>query len=162
MHIPKERTHRVNKKTQFCLFFFMFVFLFALLCFELCLVSILFYSHCIVFVLDMHTSLCYCASLNACLDDHLFFYMIIVVISLWLFWCMIKLLICFTQCLLVTLYLPFYYLLYLEGLICFVQVFQVFCSKFITASKFRCEWVLPLFPNSHLSLEFVLGCFVME
>ena len=50
--------------------------------------------------------------------------------SLWLFWCMIKLLTCFTLCLLdhnllVTLYLSFYYLLYLEGLMCFVQVFQV-------------------------------------
>ena len=43
---------------------------------------------------------------------------------------MIKLLIWFTSCLLdhnllVTLYLSFYYLLYLEGLICFVQFFQV-------------------------------------
>ena len=45
-------------------------------------------------------------------------------------WCMIKLLTCFTSCLLdhnllVTLYLSFYVLLYLEGLTCFVQVFQV-------------------------------------
>ena len=44
--------------------------------------------------------------------------------------CLIKLLICFTTCLfdcflLVTLYLFFYYLLYFEGLMCFVQVFQV-------------------------------------
>ena len=43
---------------------------------------------------------------------------------------MIKLLICFTSCLLdlnllVTLYFSFYYLLYFEGLMCFVQVFQV-------------------------------------
>ena len=43
--------------------------------------------------------------------------------------CLIKLLICFTTCLLdrillVTLYLSFYHLIYLEGLICFVQVFQ--------------------------------------
>ena len=43
---------------------------------------------------------------------------------------MVKLLICFTSYLfdrnlLVTLYLSFYYLLYLEGLIYFVQVFQV-------------------------------------
>ena len=43
--------------------------------------------------------------------------------------CLIKLLICFTSCLLdqillVTLYLSFYYLLYLEDLACFVQVFQ--------------------------------------
>ena len=83
-----------------------------------------------VCVLDMHTSLCYCASLNACSNDHLFCYVIIVIISLWLFWCMAKLLIYFTSCsldriLLVTLYLSFFYLLYLESLMCFVQVFQV-------------------------------------
>ena len=83
-----------------------------------------------VCVLDMHTSLCYCASLNACSNDHLLYYVIIVVISLWLFWCMVKLLIYFTLCLLdcnflVTLYLLFYYLFYLESLICFVQVFQI-------------------------------------
>ena len=85
--------------------------------------------HC-VYVLNMHTSSCYCVLLVVCLDDHLLCYMIIVVISIWLFWCLIKLLICFTSCLLdrfllVTLYLSFYYLLYLEGLMCFVQVFQV-------------------------------------
>ena len=85
---------------------------------------------CIGWVLDMLTSLYYGASLNACLDDHLLCYVIIVVISLWLFWYLIKLLTCFTSCfldcnLLVTLYLSFYYLLYLEGLMCFVQVFQV-------------------------------------
>ena len=44
--------------------------------------------------------------------------------------CMIKLLTCFTSCLLdhnllVTLYLSFHYLLYLVGLIYFMQVFQV-------------------------------------
>ena len=84
-----------------------------------------------VCVLVMHTSLCYCASLNACSDGHLLCYVIIiVVISIWLFCCMIKLLTCFTSCLLdhnllVTLYLSFYVLLYLEGLMCFVQVFQV-------------------------------------
>ena len=44
--------------------------------------------------------------------------------------CLIKLFICFTTCLLdrillVTLYLSFYHLISLEGLMCFVQVFQV-------------------------------------
>ena len=83
-----------------------------------------------VCVMDMHTSLYYCASLNVCSDDHLLYYVIIVVIYIWFFWCMIKLLIYFTSCLLdhnllVTLYLSFYYLFYLEGLMCFVQVFQV-------------------------------------
>ena len=65
--------------------------------------------------------------------------MIIVVIFIWLFWCMIKLLTCFTSYLLdhnliVTLYLSFYYLLYLEGLMCFVQVFQV-TSIFIPSAS---------------------------
>ena len=67
---------------------------------------------------------------HACSDDHLLCYVVIVVISIWLFWCMINLLICFTSYLLDrnllgTLYLSFYYVLYLEGLMCFVQVFQV-------------------------------------
>ena len=44
--------------------------------------------------------------------------------------CLIKLLICFISCLLdrfllVTVYLSFYHLIYLEGLMRFVQVFQV-------------------------------------
>ena len=43
-----------------------------------------------------------------------------------------------------------------------VSDYRYICSKFITASRFRCEWVLPLFPNSLLSLEYVLGCFVTE
>ena len=44
------RRHWVIKKTLFCLFFFMFVFLFALWCFKLCLVSMFCCSHCTVFV----------------------------------------------------------------------------------------------------------------
>ena len=44
--------------------------------------------------------------------------------------CLIKLFICFTSCLLdrfllVTLYLSFYHMIYLKGLMRFVQVFQV-------------------------------------
>ena len=112
-------------------------------CFTLCL-----FSHCFIvlwvtfsiytlllsshriFVLNMHLSLCYYALLVAYSDDHLLCHMIMVVISIWLFWCMIKLLTCFTSCLLdrnllVTLYLSIYHLIYLEGLMCFVQVFQV-------------------------------------
>ena len=49
-YLPRERRHCVNKKTLFCMFFFMFVFLIALWCFELCLVSMLCCCHCIVFV----------------------------------------------------------------------------------------------------------------
>ena len=121
MHIPRRRRHCVNKKTLFCLFS---CWLYGALSYAL-----LFSSH-HVCVLDMHTSLCYCVSLNACSEDHLLCYVIIVVISIWLFWCMIKLFTCFTSCLLdhnllVTLYWSFYYLLYLKGLMYFVQVFQV-------------------------------------
>ena len=46
--------------------------------------ALLFSLH-LVCALDMHISLYYCASLNACLDDHLLCYVIIVVISIWLF-----------------------------------------------------------------------------
>ena len=114
----------------------MFVFLYV--CFLVCFLVlwVMFSIYALLFslhrvcVLDMHTSICYCASLNACSDDHLLCYVIIVVISLWLFLCMIKLLICFTSCLLdlyllFILYLSIYYLLYREGLMRFVQVFQV-------------------------------------
>ena len=71
----------------------------VLLCFTLCLFSccfmVLWVTFCIyalllslhrVYVLDMHTSLCYCALLVACLDDHFLCYMIIVVISIWVFY----------------------------------------------------------------------------
>ena len=37
------------------------------------------------YVLEMHLSLYYCALLVACLDDHFLWYVIIVVISIWLF-----------------------------------------------------------------------------
>ena len=43
--------------------------------------ALLFSSH-HVCVLDMHISLCYCALLNACSDDYLLCYVIIVVISI--------------------------------------------------------------------------------
>ena len=43
-----------------------------------------------------------------------------------------------------------------------VSGYRYICSKFITASRFRCEWVLSFFPNSRLSLESVIGCFVTE
>ena len=84
MHIPRGRRHLLWENL-------------VLLCFTLCL-----FSHCFmmlwvtfsiyalllsshrVYVLDMHTSLCHCALLVVCSDDHLFCYMIIVVISIWL------------------------------------------------------------------------------
>ena len=71
-----------------------------------------------VCALVMHISLCYYASLNACSDDHLLCYVIIIAISI-----------------LFILYLSFYYLLYFEGLMCFVQVFQVTSIDVPSASQ---------------------------
>ena len=83
------------EKILFCLFYFMLVFpLFMVLLVMVSIYALLLSSY-HVYVLDMHTSLCYYVLLVACSDAHLFCYMIIVVISIWLFWCMIKLLTCF-------------------------------------------------------------------
>ena len=120
----KEKRHCVNKKTFFCLFFLYGCFLvcFMVLWVMFSIYALLFSLH-RVCVLDMLTSLCYCASLTTCSDDHCtHFHMIVMYL--------IKLLICFTTFLLdyfllVTLYLSFYYLFYFERLMCFVQVFQV-------------------------------------
>ena len=140
MHIPKGRTHFF--KENLVLFFFvlcLFSCCFTVLWVMFSIYALLLSSH-HAYVLNMQTFLCHCALLIACLDDHLLCYVIIVVISIWLFWCMIKLLTCFTSCLLdrnllVTLYLSFYYLLYLEGLMCFVQVFQVICIYVPSSSQ---------------------------
>ena len=118
------------------------------------------------YVLDMHTSLCHCALLIACLDDHLFCYMIIVVISIWLscVWSSYSyvshhvFLIAFYLLVLLSLDLPWGSNAFCAS----VSSYRYICSKFITCFKFRCEWVLPLFPNSRLSLESIIGCFVTE
>ena len=129
MHISRGRRHCVNKKTLFCLFFFMFVFLFALWCFVLCLVSMLCCSHCIMFVLVVHISLCYCASLNACLDDHFLCFVIIIVISLWLFWCMVRLLIYFTSCSMFTWSQFTCYIIFVILLLALPWGSNVFCAS---------------------------------
>ena len=120
-----------------------------------------------VYVLDMHTFLCYCALLIACLDDHLICYVIIVVISIWLFgiwsscsymfhiiftWSQFT---CYIILVLLLLALPWGSNVFCAS----VSSYRYICFKFIIASRFRCEWVLPLFPNACLSLEFVIGCF---
>ena len=61
--------------------FVCFLVCFMVLCVMFSIYALLFLLH-RVCVLGMHTSLCYCASLNACSDDHLLCYMIIVVISI--------------------------------------------------------------------------------
>ena len=73
-----------GEKTFFekTLFYFMLVFpLFMVLLVMVSIYALLLSSY-HVYVLDMHTSLCYCVFLIACSDDHLLCYMIIVVISI--------------------------------------------------------------------------------
>ena len=122
MHIPRRRRHSFMRNPCFTLCLFSH-------CFMVLWYALLLSSH-RAYVLDMHTSLYYCALLVAYSDDLLLCYMIILVIFIWLFLCLIKFLTCFISCLLdrnlrVTLYLSFYHLIYLEGLMCFMQVFQV-------------------------------------
>ena len=155
--------------------------------------ALLFSSHC-VYVLDMYPFFISCTLLITCLDDNLLCYVIIVVISIWLIcvWSSCSFVSHYVYLIEFFLYfiLVLYYLLYFEGLMYLVQVFydtSIF-SKFIIGFRFRCEWVLlvfpnsclsvesvlitsfgfrckwvlPVFPNSCLSVESVIGCFVTE
>ena len=128
MHIPKVRINLFMRKPCFvcftlCLFSRYFMVLWVMFSISTLLLS----SH-RAYVLDMHTSLCHCALLVAFLDNHLLCYIIIVVISIWLL-CVwsnypyVSYHVYLIAFLLVTLYLSFYYLLYLKGLMCLVQVF---------------------------------------
>ena len=78
-----EKTYFMRKPYSICFTLCLFS-CFSLWCFELLLVSIysLFLSLHHVYVLDMLSSLYYCAFLLACSDNHLFYYVIIVVISI--------------------------------------------------------------------------------
>ena len=130
MHILRWRRHLLWENLvlscfTLCLFSHYFMVLWVMFSIYVLLLS----SH-HAYVLGMHTFLCHCALLVACLDDHLLCYMIIVVISIWLFcvwsnYSYISQHVYLIVCLLVTLYLSFYHLVYLEGLMCFGQVFQV-------------------------------------
>ena len=98
--------------------FFFFWENLVLFCFTLCLfsccfmvlwvmfsINVLFLSSHRVYVLDIHTSLCYCALLVACSDDHLLCYIIIVVISIWQF-CVWSIFTCYIILILLSLDLP--------------------------------------------------------
>ena len=89
---------------------------FSYLCFVVLIASCLCVEHAYILYALCFINCMFIRSF-ALLSDHCgHFHMIVM--------CLIKLLIRFTSYLLVTLYLSFYYLLYLEGLMCFVQVFQ--------------------------------------
>ena len=146
-----------------CLFvclFFLFNYFFMVLWVMVSINALLFSSY-RVYVLDMHTSLCYCASLITCSDDHLLSYMIIVVISIWLFvvWssCSYLFHILFIwshfTCYIILVLLLLALLWGFNVFCASVSDYRYICSKFITSFRFRFEWVLPLFPNSRLSLK---------
>ena len=79
-----EKTFFWENLILFCFIFYLFSRCFMVLWVIFSIYALLLSSH-RFYVLDMHTSLCYYALLVTCLDDHLFCYMIIVVISIWLF-----------------------------------------------------------------------------
>ena len=130
------------RKPCFYLLYIMLVFsLFMVLWVTLSTYALLHSSH-HAFVLDMHSSLCYCALLVACSDDHLLCHMIIVVIlsydyfGVWLSCSHVS-----HHVYLITIYLlnytyPFYHLIYLKGLMCFVQVFQATSIYVPSATQF--------------------------
>ena len=83
--ILKGRRHFfLENLVLFCFIFYLFSYCFMVLWVTFSIYTLLLSSH-RFYVLDMHTSLYYCALLVACSDDHLVCYMIIVVISIWLF-----------------------------------------------------------------------------
>ena len=68
----------------FVLLYVCFLVIFMVFWVTLSIYALLFSSHCI-YVLDMYTSLYYCALVIAYLDDNLFCYVIIIAFSIWLF-----------------------------------------------------------------------------
>ena len=112
MHIPRGRRHSFIRKPCFTLCLFSCCYMLSWVTFSIYALSLS--SH-RVFVLDMHISLCHCALLIACSDDHLLCYVIIVLISIWLFdvW---------SSCSHVSHHV---YLIAIYLLMCFMQVFQV-------------------------------------
>ena len=130
MYIPRRRRHLLWENfVLFCFTLYLFFRCFKVLWVIFSIYVLLLSLH-HAYVLDIHLFLCYCALLVACSNNHLLYYMIIVVISIWLFciWSSYSYVlqhIYLIIYLLITLYLSFYHLIYLEGLMRFVQVFQV-------------------------------------
>ena len=169
MHIPRGRKH-FFEKTLFCLVLPYACFLVTLLCFELCLVSILCCSHrimlmcwiCIhpyaIVLYWLHVWMIICFAIWSLwsfpYDYHVFDQVIHMfhIMSSW------SLFTCYIILVLLSLDLPWGSNAFCAS----VSSYRYICSKFITCFKFRCEWVLPLFPNSRLSLESIIGCFVTE
>ena len=169
MYIPRGRRHGVNKKILFCLFFFIFFLVcFMVLWVMFIIFSLLFSLHhvCVghayilmlLFFIDCMFGLSFALLYNHC--SH--FFMIVLVYSqvTHMFYIMFTWSQFTCYIILVLLLLAFSWE---SNVFCAsVSEYKYICSKCIIAPRFRCEWVLPLFPNSHLSLEYVLECFVTQ
>ena len=115
------------------------------------------------FWLHVRMIICFAIWSFALLYDHCSHFHMIV-------WCMIKLFTCFTSYFTLSIFICYIILVLLSldlpwgsNVFCAsVSGYRYICFKCYTASRFRCEWVLPLFPNSRLSLESVIRCFVAE
>ena len=116
------------EKTLFCLFYFMLIFLLLYgalsyiqyLCFVAFIASCFCVRHAFILMILCFIGCMFGWSFDLLYDHCSQFHMNVL--------CLIKLFICFTtylldRILLVTLYLSFYHLIYLKGLMCFVQVF---------------------------------------
>ena len=150
------------KKILLCLFS-----CFALWCIELCLVSMLCCSHCIVFMCwtCIHPyAIVLCSfhvrmiiwfaiwSLQSFLYDCHVFDQVAHICHIMFTWSHFT---CYIILVFLLLALPW-------GSNAFCASgsgYRYICSKFITGFRFRCEWVSPLLPNSRLSLESVIRCF---
>ena len=135
-------------------------------CFILCLFSRCFMVLCVIFSI-----LCFVALIASCLCvGHAFILMLLCFIGCMFEWsfallydhcdhfhmtilCLIKLLICFTTCLLDRMFTCYIILVLLSlelpwgsnAFCASVSGYRYTCSKSIIASRVRCEWVLPLF-----------------
>ena len=166
MHIPKGRTHFFKEN----LVLFYACFLVVLQCFELCLVFMLCCSHRIMLMFWtcrhsyaivhywLHVRIIICFVMWYC--SH--FYMTVLVYDqvahmfhIMFTWSQFT---CYIILVLLLLALPWKSNVFCAS----VSGYRYICSKFITTFRFTCEWVLPLFPNSRLSLESIIWCFVTE
>ena len=169
MHIPRGRRHLLwENLVLFALHYA--CFLVVLWCFELCLVSMLCCSHHIMLM-------CW-----TCIHPY----------AIVLYWLHVWIIICFVMwslwsfpydCLVYDQVAHMFHIMFTRShFTCYIILVllsldlpwgsNVFCasvsgykytwSKFITASRFRGEWVFPLFPNSRLSLKSVIGCVVTK
>ena len=144
----------------------MFVFLLALWCFELCFVvliaSCLYVGHAYFLMLLCFIECMFGWSFALLCDHCSHFYMTVLVYDqvahifhIMFTWSQFT---CYIILVLLLVVLPWGSNVFCTS----VSGYKYICSKCITAFRFRCKWILPLFPNSRLSLESVLGYFVME